>query len=40
MNWKNDHFGEAEEAENRIGSVDNEKLKSLFMKRQAMQERL
>ena len=40
MKWNNDHFGEAEEANNRIRHPGNEKLKMLFMKRQAMQERL
>ena len=42
MKWKNDHFGEAEEGDNRIRSVgnENEMLKGLFMERQSMQERL
>ena len=40
MKWNNDHFGEAEEADKRIRHKGNEKLKGLFMDRQAWQERL
>jgi hypothetical protein len=40
MKWNNDHFGKAEEADNRIRHGGNEKLKMLFMERQAMEERL